>query len=70
MFLDSDDVLPPNTKSMVSAAKCNEIDLLQGAWYDFEVTPDHRKMEYPILAKDSVADGKQMSGFPWGKLYR
>ena len=70
MFLDSDDILPPNTiESMVSVAKCNEIDLLQGAWYDFEVTPDQHTMEHPILEKNIVADGSQMSGFPWGKLY-
>lgn len=71
MFLDSDDILPPNTiESMVSVAKCNEIDLLQGAWYDFEVTPEQHTMEHPMQLKDTIVDGKQMSGFPWGKLYR
>lgn len=71
LFLDSDDVLPPNTiESMISVAERNEFDLLQGAWYDFDVTSDYRIIEHHILTKDIVADGRQMSGYPWGKLYR
>ena len=71
LFLDSDDILPPNTiETMVSAAECWKTDLLQGAWYDFDVTSNKHIQEHRLATKNIVSEGRQMSGYPWGKLYR
>lgn len=72
LFLDSDDVLPPNTiELMINTAKANEIDILQGAWYYFEKRSDFdiRIMEHHLGTSKVRSDGRSLSGFPWGKLY-
>lgn len=63
MFLDSDDLLPDNTiNKMMDCAVDTKADIIQGSWYNFTI---NLKEEHII---DS--DSGNISGYPWGKLYK
>lgn len=63
MFLDSDDILPENTiKTMMDHAIKTNADVIQGSWYDFN---DDIKKEHIVNI-----ESKNISGYPWGKLYK
>lgn len=63
MFLDSDDILPENTiKTMMDHAINTNADIIQGSWYDFN---DDIKKEHIVNI-----ESKNISGYPWGKLYK
>lgn len=70
MFIDSDDVIPPNAiENLLSAAYSTDTDILQGEWYNFP-TPKTSKSAH--AAKKSVLTNSSdiLSGYPWGKLYK
>ena len=63
MLLDSDDIIPENTiKTMMDHALKTNADIIQGSWYDFN---GDIKKEHIVNAKS-----KNISGYPWGKLYK
>ena len=69
MFLDSDDVLPKDTISiMLDKAFITDADILQGSWYSF----DDEKVSENILEEKVFKGGTNgyVSGYPWGKLYK
>lgn len=69
MFLDSDDILPPNTiKLMLDIAYKNNLDILQGSWYSFNKI----KRENTILENGEGENRKvnYISGYPWGKIFK
>lgn len=64
-FLDSDDVLSQNAiNDMLDIAYEKDVDILQGGWYTFSY--DNRG-KYII---DEKVGNNNISGFPWGKLYK
>lgn len=69
MFLDSDDILPKDSISiMLDKAFITDADILQGSWYSF----DDKKVSENIL-EEKVFKGETsgyVSGYPWGKLYK
>lgn len=61
MFLDSDDILPDNTiEIMIDAAYRDNTDIVQGSWYEFD---DMHRTE-------NIVSSDQLSGYPWGKIYK
>jgi glycosyltransferase involved in cell wall biosynthesis len=69
MFLDSDDILPKDSISiMLDKAFITDADILQGSWYSF----DDKKVSEKILEEKVFKDGTSgyVSGYPWGKLYK
>lgn len=61
MFLDSDDILPDNTiEIMIDAAYRDNTDIVQGSWYEFD---DMHRTE-------NIVSSNQLSGVPWGKIYK
>ena len=63
MLLESDDILPENTiKTMMDHALKTNADIIQGSWYDFN---GDIKKEHIVNVKS-----KNISGYPWGKLYK
>lgn len=69
MFLDSDDILPENTISvMLDKAFITDADILQGSWYSF----DDKGVSENILEEKVFEVGTKgyVSGYPWGKLYK
>lgn len=72
MFLDSDDMLPPDAiDKMLNAAFIYDADILQGSWYDFidSLLPPFQKH---ITKQEGLLTENQgiISGYPWGKLYK
>lgn len=69
MFLDSDDVLPPNIlDKMLDAAFSQKADILQGSWVEFSENCDNN--ENIIVWKKQDENSDRISGYPWGKLYK
>ena len=69
MFLDSDDILPENTISvMLDKAFITDADILQESWYSF----DDENVSENILEEKVFEVGTKgyVSGYPWGKLYK
>ena len=65
-FLDSDDVLADGAVDiLLNAAQDGDslIDIVQGSWYD-GVALTRKDMQY------NIREAKELSGFPWGKLFR
>lgn len=64
-FLDSDDVLSQNAiNDMLDIAYEKDVDILQGGWYTFSY--DNRGK---CIIGEKVGNNN-VSGFPWGKLYK
>lgn len=59
-FLDSDDMLEDGAiESLLSCAESSRSDMVQGGWLEFSNGGSTRKQAV-----------NQLSGFPWGKVYR
>lgn len=68
MFLDSDDTLVPGAiDGLMDMAYDYDADIVQGGFYQVQ-NNCIRKENIPIF--DNNADGMQLAGFPWGKVYK
>lgn len=72
MFLDSDDVLPPDTiEKIMTVAVDTGAEIVQGSWYDFCESPVQVINENKILESGIIANTVGLfSGYPWGKIYK
>lgn len=72
MFVDSDDVIPPDTiEKILNAAYEANADILQGSWYDFKEEPAKVIKEHVLSKNGILTDNRGVfSGYPWGKLYK
>lgn len=68
MFLDSDDMLPPNTiNNMLKAAFENKADIVQGSFYRCD---KNGRVYGKYQQKEGKISHDELKGYPWGKIIK